>query len=68
MKEDFKQFLTTVKNGIDSGEIKTSKKLSDLDIAVQYAIGELGKEHGYPLEITQDLLAEKIQQFAPELL
>lgn len=41
MNADFKKFTETIKNGLESGEIKVSKELTTKDLALQYAIGRL---------------------------
>ncbi len=68
MTQEFFEFLSNVRNGIDNGEIKLSKPLTDLDIAVQFAVGKIGEQRGYPLNITAEEIASKVLEFAPELL
>lgn len=60
MTEEFKQFLATIREGERKGHIKTSKPLTDFDIAVQFAIGKLGDEQGYPLSATPGEIQEAI--------
>lgn len=42
----FSEFCEIVRAGIASGEIKTTKELSELDLAIQYAIGQEMQERG----------------------
>lgn len=68
MRKDFEDFLVSTKKALTYGALKTKKPLSDLDIAVQYAIGLIGDREGYPMDITPEKLSDEIQMFAPELL
>lgn len=42
----YKEFCEIVRAGIASGEIKTTTELSELDLAIQYAIGQEMQERG----------------------
>ena len=42
----YKEFYEIVRAGIASGEIKTTTELNELDIAIQYAIGQEMQERG----------------------
>ena len=42
----YKEFCEIVRAGIASGEIKTTTELNELDIAIQYAIGQEMQERG----------------------
>lgn len=42
----FSEFCEIVRAGIANGEIKTTKELSELDLAIQYAIGQEMQERG----------------------
>lgn len=64
----FQEFLLFVRAEEQKGTIKFSKNLTDYDIAVYYATSLIGNEKGYPCEITVEEIADKIREFAPELL
>lgn len=68
MRVDFIEFRYIIRQGIENGEIKLSTELSDLDLAVQYAIGKIGERKGYPCKITDEEICAEINKFAPELL
>lgn len=42
----YEEFCEIIRAGIASGEIKTTKELSELDLAIQYAIGQEMQERG----------------------
>lgn len=42
----YSEFCEIVRAGIASGEVKTTQELSDLDLAIQYAIGQEMQERG----------------------
>ena len=42
----FTEFCENIRAGIARGEIKTSTDLTDLDLAIQYAIGQEMQERG----------------------
>ena len=42
----YSEFCEIVRQGIASGEIKTTAELNELDIAIQYAIGQEMQERG----------------------
>ena len=42
----YQEFYTQVRAGIAAGEIKTSTELNDLDLAIQYAIGQEQQARG----------------------
>ena len=50
--DSFKKFKDTIRRGEAIGEIRTSKPLTDFDLAVQWAVGRIGKRKGYPCDIT----------------
>lgn len=68
MREDFVEFRYIIRQGIKNGEIKLSQELSDFDLAVQYAIGQIGERKGYPNATTAEEIWAEINKFAPELL
>ena len=53
----FEEFCKTIREGMASGEIKTSAQLSELDLAIQYSIGREQDARG-SVKIT--LTAEEI--------
>lgn len=42
----YEEFCEIVRVGIASGEVKTTAELTDLDLAIQYAIGQEMQERG----------------------
>lgn len=42
----YSEFCEIVRAGIASGEIKTTAELNELDLAIQYAIGQEMQERG----------------------
>ena len=68
MRVDFIEFRYIIRQGIKNGELKLSQELSDFDLAVQYAIGQIGERKGYPCKITDVEIWAEINKFAPELL
>lgn len=42
----YSEFCDIIRQGIASGEIKTTAELNELDIAIQYAIGQEMQERG----------------------
>ena len=42
----YEEFCEIVRAGIASGEVKTTAELTDLDLAIQYAIGQEMQERG----------------------
>ena len=58
----FEDFKATIREGERKGEITSSKPITDYDLAVQWAIGCLGEEKGYPLEITAEEIYERLPQ------
>ena len=42
----YEEFCEIVRAGIASGEIKTTAELNELDLAIQYAIGQEMQERG----------------------
>ena len=63
----FKAFLKTIRQAIADGDIKISKELTDYDLAVQYAIAQIGKRRGYQIPMTAEEIFWEIEEFAPEL-
>ena len=57
----WERFRKTVFDGIIKGEIKTSKPLTELDIAVQFCVGEIGSRKGYQTTITLDDIFAEMQ-------
>lgn len=43
---NYNEFCEIVRAGIARGEVKTTQELSDLDLAIQYAIGQEMQERG----------------------
>lgn len=43
---NYNEFCEIVRAGMARGEIKTTKELNDLDLAIQYAIGQEMQERG----------------------
>ena len=43
---NYNEFCEIVRAGIASGEVKTTAELTDLDLAIQYAIGQEMQERG----------------------
>jgi hypothetical protein len=64
----FQAFVAIIHNGIATGAIRLSDKLSDFDLAVMFAVGRIGDRKGYPCEFTVEEVYAEIQQFAPYLL
>ena len=64
--ESFLDFCATIKYGFAVGDIKTDKKFSELDLAIDYALGkefEKGKHSSSkPLEFTIEQLASFIEK------
>lgn len=63
----FKVFLQTIRQAIADGDIKISKELTDYDLAVQFAITQIGKRRGYEIPMTLEEIFWEIEEFAPEL-
>lgn len=42
----YSEFCEIVRAGIASGEVKTTAELTDLDLAIQYALGQEMQERG----------------------
>lgn len=68
MRKDFVNFIKRIRKAAENGELETSIKLSDFDLAVQYAIGIIGIKKGYPCEVSLEEIEKEIGGFAPELL
>ena len=64
----FSEFSDFIKEEIKKGTLKTSEELTDFDIAVTYAIGEIGQKKGYPCDITPEEIWKEIYRFSPETL
>lgn len=64
---EFDEFVKTIRRGIADGEIKLSQELTDLDLAVTFAVGKIGERKGYPCEITPDEIYSEIMGFAPHM-
>ena len=62
----FSEFKERTKWGLDHGTLSVSKPLSDLDMAIQYAIGQIGDERGYPCDVTPGEIEQRIRTFADE--
>lgn len=56
------EFKKIIRQGEEKGEIKTSQPLTDLDLEIQWAIGQIGDKRGYPCNITIDEIYEEIQR------
>lgn len=63
----FKVFLQIIRQSIADGDIKISKELTDYDLAVQFAITQIGKRRGYKIPMTAEEIFWEIEEFAPEL-
>lgn len=50
----YEEFCKIVRAGIASGEVKTTAELTDLDLAIQYAIGQEMQERGGELQTTAE--------------
>ena len=50
----YEGFREIVRAGIASGEVKTTAELTDLDLAIQYAIGQEMQERGGELQTTAE--------------
>ena len=65
--ESFLDFCATIKYGFAVGDIKTSKKLSELDLAIDYAIGEEFERGNHsssnPLKLTTEQIATLIEKY-----
>lgn len=64
----FDEFKQIVQDGLKSGEVKCSRELTEMDLAVQFAIGRIGEKRGYPLNVTPREIVTEIMTFAPEVL
>ena len=56
----FDEFRTIIREAERKGEFKTSKPMTDYDLAVQYAIGLIGEERGYPCKITLEEIWQRL--------
>lgn len=56
----FEEFKNIIRKGEANGEIKTSKTLTDYDLAVQWAMGKIGERKGYPCDITLNEIWEEM--------
>lgn len=56
----FETFKNIIRNGEAKGEIKISEPLTDFDLAVQWAIGNIGERKGYPCDITADEIWQEL--------
>lgn len=68
MRTDFVLFMNNIKKDIAKGTIKLSEPITDYDLAVQYAIGQIGERKKYPFDVTLEEIFEEMTKFAPELL
>ena len=68
MTREFENFIKISRYGMAAGEIRASKKLSDFDLAVLFAVGKIGEQEGYPFTATPEQIYEQIKSFAPELI
>ena len=64
----FKVFLQNVRQAIANGDMRISKELTDYDLAVQFAITQIGKRRGYLVPVTAEEIFYEIEDFAPELI
>ena len=51
---NYNEFCEIVREGIARGEVKTTAELNDLDLAIQYAIGQEMQERGGELQTTAE--------------
>ena len=56
----FEEFKDIIRKAEANGEIQTSKPLTDLDLAVQWAMGQIGERKGYPCDITIDEMWQEL--------
>lgn len=63
---NFEEFKKIVRDGEKNGEIKTDVKLTDVDIAVQWAIAKIGEKKGYPCDITVDEIWQEMRPLFDE--
>lgn len=63
----FLDFCATIKYGFAVGDIKTDRKLSELDLAIDYAIGEEFEKGNHsssnPLKLTTEQIATLIEKY-----
>lgn len=50
----YSEFCEIVRTGIARGEVKTTAELNDLDLAIQYALGQEMQERGGELQTTAE--------------
>ena len=69
MRTDFVLFSNNIKIGVALGEIKTSKPLTDLSLAIIYSLEQIKERKflEYPFNVSLDEICEEISRFAPEL-
>lgn len=56
----FDEFKKIIRDAEAKSDIKTSKLLTDEDLAIQWAISNIGERKGYPCEITPDEIWEEL--------
>ena len=64
----FDEFKKIIRDALESGEVKCSRELTEMDLAVQFAIGRIGDRRGYPLNTTPGEIVSEIMTFAPEVI
>lgn len=64
----FKEFVKITREAEKNGIVTHSGKLTDLDLAVQFAACRLAEKKGYPFCFTAEEVTREILQFAPQLL
>lgn len=53
--------------GLQTGQIKLSKDITEFDIKIQYAISSLAEERGTPCDLTNgEIYVRYLQLFEPE--
>jgi len=60
MQMTFEEFKHIIREGEATGEIKTTKPLTDFDLMIQWAVGQIGDRKGYPCDITEDEIWQEL--------
>ena len=56
----FEQFKDIIADGVGKGLIRSSYPLTELDLAIQFAVGREGESGGYPMMLQVEEIAELI--------
>lgn len=63
----FEEFKKIIAHGFETGELKTDTELNELDLAIQYAIGEeQSRRNDKKLELTTEEIATLIKKYCGE--